>query len=90
MDKLNNPAKVTMSFSEENIAIGVTLPNNNNHLLIKPSGKKGIIYSSGIVSEITDRYGLNFNNRTSITFSEVNYIEVAGDIIAIINVKQAN
>lgn len=90
MDKLNNPTTVAMSFSEEKIAIGVTLPNNDNHLAIKPSGKKGSIYSSGIVLEITDRYRLNFNNRTSITFSEVNYIEVGGDIIAIINAKQVN
>lgn len=87
MEKLNNPTKVVMSFSEESIAIGVTLPNNNNQLTIKPSGKKGIIYSAGIVSEITDMYGLNFSNKTSITFSQADYFEANGNIIAIINVK---
>lgn len=87
MDKLNNPNKVTMSFSEESIAIGVTLPNNNNQLTIKLSGKKGVIYSSGIVSEITDKYGLDFSNRTSVTFSEVEYIENEGCTIAIINAR---
>lgn len=90
MDKLNNPTKVTMSFSEESIAIGITLPNNNNQLTIKPSGKKGVIYSAGIVSEIIDKYGLDFSNRTSITFSQVEYIEVDGATIAIINAKQIN
>lgn len=40
MDKLTNPTKVVMSFSEESIAVGVTLPNNNNQLTIKLSGKK--------------------------------------------------
>lgn len=87
MDKLNNPSKVAMSFSEESIAIGITLPNNNNQLTIKPSGKKGVIYSAGIVSEITEKYGLDFNKRTSITFSEVDYIEVNGSTIAVIIVK---
>lgn len=87
MDKLNNPNKVTMSFSQESIAIGVTLPNNNNQLTIKLSGKKGVIYSSGIVSEITDKYGLDFSNRTSVTFSEVEYIENEGCTIAIINAR---
>lgn len=90
MDKLNNPTKVAMSFSEESIAVGITLPNNNNQLTIKPSGKKGVIYSAGIVSEITTKYGLDFNNRTSINFSEVDYIEANGKTIAIINAKQVN
>ncbi|KEI82846.1 hypothetical protein EXM30_04875 [Clostridium botulinum] len=86
MDKLNNPTMVAMSFSEESIAIGKVLLNNNNQLAINKSGKKGAIYSAGIVSEITDKYRLNFNNRTSITFSEVEYIEADGCTIAIINI----
>jgi len=90
MDKLNNPTTVAISFSEECVAIGETLPNNNNQLIIKPRGKKGVIYSAGIVSEITDKYGLDFNNRTSITFSEVEFIEAYGSTIAIINAKQAS
>lgn len=90
MDKLNNPTTVAISFSEECIAIGTTLPNNNNQLIVKPSGKKGAIYSAGIVSEIADKYGLDFNNRTSITFSAVDYIEADVSTIAIINAKQIN
>ncbi|MBU3144611.1 hypothetical protein [Clostridium sp. CF012] len=88
MDKLNNPTKVAISFSDESIAIGVTLPNNNNQLDVKIMGKNGVIYSAGIVSEITDKYKLNFSNRTSITFSEVEYIKSDGCTIAIINAKQ--
>jgi hypothetical protein len=90
MDRLNNPSKISMSFSEEYIAVGATLPNNNNQLTIKLREKKGVIYSVGIVSEITDKYGLDFSNRTSITFSEVDYIEVDGSIIAIMKTKQVN
>ncbi|WP_238882323.1 hypothetical protein [Clostridium sp. YIM B02551] len=90
MDKLNNPTRVAISFSAESIAIGETLPNNNNHLAINPSGKKGAIYSAGIVSEITTKYGLDFSDRTSITFSEVDYIQADGSTIAIINVREVN
>lgn len=90
MERLNNPSKISMSFSEEYIAVGTILPNNNNQLTIKSSAKKSFIYSAGIVSEITDKYGLDFSNRTSITFSEVDYIEADGNTIAIIKAKLAN
>lgn len=87
MDKLNNPTKVSISFSDERIDIGEALPNNNNQLNIKTSGKKGVIYSAGIVNEITNLYGLDFTNRTSITFLEVEYIENEGCNVAIINAR---
>lgn len=90
MDELSNPSKVAISFSDEVIAIGEKLINNNNQLIIKVSGTKGIIYSAGIVSEITERYDLDFSNRTSITFSEVEYIEVDGNTVAMISVDKDN
>lgn len=87
MNKLNDPNKIVMAFSEESIAIGVSLPNNNNELNINKKNKKGVIYSSGIVSEITSKYALDFKNRTSITFSKVDYIEAYECTIAIIHIK---
>lgn len=90
MERLNNPSKIAMSFSEEYIAVGATLPNNNNQLNVKKEEKKCFIYSAGIVSEITNKYGLDFSNRTSITFSEVDYIEADENTIAIIKAKLAN
>lgn len=87
MNRINEPTKVSISFSNESIAVGENLPNNNNQLLLKSIGKKGVIYSAGIVSEITERYGLDFSDRTSITFSEVEYVKNDGYTIAIINIK---
>lgn len=84
MNKLNNPKKVSMSFSEYGIAIGEQLPNNDNLLSIKINKNKANIYSSELVSEITDMYELDFNSRTSITFSEAEYIKYDGFTIAII------
>ena len=87
MNELNNPESVSISFSDESLAVAERLPNNNNQLKVKNIGNKGVIYSAGLVSEITDKYGLDFSNRTSITFSEVNYIENNGCTVAIIKIK---
>lgn len=87
MAKLTNPIKVVMSFTEDKIAIGERLPNNDNYLSIIVRGAKGNIYSAGLVSEITKKYGLDFSNKTSITFSEVEYIQNDAYMIAIINIK---
>ncbi len=87
MNKLNNAEELSMSFSGNSIAVAERLPNNDNSLKVKRSGNKGVIYSAGLVSEITDKYGLDFRNRTSITFSEVNYVESDGYTVAIIKIR---
>lgn len=87
INELNNPESVSISFSDESLAVAERLPNNNNQLKIKSIGNKGVVYSAGLVSEITDKYGLDFSIRTSITFSEVNYIENNGCTVAIIKIK---
>lgn len=87
MDKLNNPSRIVISFSDERIAIGEYLPNNNNQLDLKMVGKKGIIYSASLVTEIAEKYKLDFSTRTSMTFTEVNYVESNGYTVAIIKIK---
>lgn len=85
--KLNNPNTISISFSDDSLAIAERLPNNDNLLKLRSSGKKGVIYSSGLVSEITEKYSLDFSNRVSITFSEVNYVKCNGYTVAIIKMK---
>lgn len=85
--KINNPNTISISFSDDSLAIAERLPNNDNLLKLKSSGKKGVIYSSRLVLEITDNYGLDFSNRVSITFSEVNYVKCNGYTVAIIKMK---
>lgn len=87
MNELNNLEMISISFSDESLAVAERLPNNDNQLKVKSSGNKGVIYSAGLVSEITDKYGLDFSNRTSITFTEVNYVESNGYTVAIIKIK---
>lgn len=87
MSELSNPEMISISFSDDSIAIAEKLPNNDNLLKVRKSGGKGVIYSAGLVSEITNKYMLDFSNRTSITFSDVEYIQLNGFTIAIIKVK---
>lgn len=87
MSELNNPKIISISFSNDMLAVAERLPNNDNLLKVKSCGNKGVIYSSGLVSEITDKYGLDFSNRVSITFSEVNFVKCNGYTVAIIKMK---
>lgn len=86
MEKLNNPESVVMSFAVNKIAIGEQLPNNDNYIKIKALKSKGVIYSAGIVKEITDIYELDFSNKTSITFLDVEYVKYEENVVAIITV----
>ncbi|NFG59316.1 hypothetical protein FC778_11520 [Clostridium botulinum] len=87
VSRMNNPKYISISLSRDSFAIGEELPNNNNLLNIKTDKTKAVIYSSELVSEITDKYALDFSNRTSITFSDVEYLQHNGFTIAIIKVK---
>ena len=87
MEKLNKPERIVMSFSEDKIAIGEQLPNNDNYINIKVLKSKAVIYSAGIVKEITDLYKLDFSNKTSITFLDVEYVKYEENVVAIITVE---
>lgn len=86
MDKLGNPPKILISCSDNAIAVGERLPDNQNFLSIKYSKTKGTIYSAGTVNELTEMYQLDFSNRTLITFSEVKYTTYENHKVAIITI----
>lgn len=87
MNRLNNTEMISISFSDDSLAIAERLPNNNNQLKVKCSGNKGVVYSAGLVSEITDKYELDFSDKVSTTFKEVNYVESNGYTVAIIKIR---
>jgi len=87
VNELNNTEELSMSFSDNSIAVAERLPNNDSSLKVKRSGNKGVIYSTGLVSEIADKYELDFSNRRSITFTEVKYVKSNGYTVAIIKIK---
>ena len=87
LDKLNNPQKIQISYTEDSVIIGEKLPNNNSSFNVKISGAKGIIYSTQLVKEIAELFGLDFSDRTSITFNEVEYVLNEESPVAIIKIK---
>lgn len=86
IEELGNPPKILISCSDNAIAVGERLPDNQNFLSIKYSKTKGNIYSAGTVNELTEMYQLDFSNRTSITFSEVKYTTYENHKVAIITI----
>ncbi|HAT4290000.1 TPA: hypothetical protein I9061_002535 [Clostridium perfringens] len=88
LEELRNPKEVVISYSNDKIVIGTTLPNNSNYFNVKYVRNKGMIYSSELVKEIEAIYGLDFSNRTSITFSEVEYAKYEVYKVAIITMKK--
>lgn len=85
--KLNNPKSIQIGFTEENIIIAEELPNNKSLFNIKISNGKGIIYSAQLVTEVTELFDLEFNNKTSITFADVEYALNDDYVVAIVKAK---
>lgn len=87
MDYLKIEDKIQFAFSDDEIAIGKELPNNKNYFNIKMSKGTGIVYCSELVFEITDLYDLDFSDRTSITFDNIQYQSIQGVNVVIVKVR---
>lgn len=70
MDYLKNPTKLEIGFTEDGIVIAEKLPENGVEFPIRKNGNRIVIYSSGLVEEITELFNLDFSDRVSITFTE--------------------
>ena len=82
MDKLGNPDKLQIVFWQKGIVVGVGLPKADQFFPVKKSGNKGIVYSGGLVQEITSQFNLDFSERVSITFPKVAYKDMDGHPLA--------
>ncbi|NMM65239.1 amidophosphoribosyltransferase [Clostridium sp. P21] len=87
LEELNNLEKVQVAFTEDSIIIGEKLPNNQSSFNIKRSGSKGIIYSTELVNEVSELFELDFSDKTSITFNEVEYLVNEECPVAVIKIK---
>lgn len=89
LEKLGNSTELQVSYDEEKrvIIVGEHLLDNDNIYPIRKSGKKGIIYSKPLVDEIVNALDIEFENKTSITFQEVEYLKGEQYSIAMIKVK---
>ena len=84
---IGNPPKVQFALSDNNLILGEKVLDNNNDFNVKEISGKAIIYSSALVKEITENFNLDFSNRTSLTFSDVQYSNADDVPIMIVKIK---
>lgn len=84
---IGNPSKVQFALNDNSLIVGEKVLENNNDFNVKESNGKAIIYSSALVKEITESFSLDFSNRTSLTFSDVEYSNANAVQIMIVKIK---
>ena len=75
------------AFSDTSIIIGANLPNNDNDFNVKDSNGKAIVYSTPLVTEIAKAFELDFSNRTSMTFGDIQYTNSEDSPVIIVKIK---
>lgn len=84
---LQNLNTLQFSYNEDSLIIGTKLPNNNNNFNVKAYKNKSIVYSVPLVREISEKFQLDFSDRTSMTFHEAEYTSYEGSPVLIIKIK---
>jgi hypothetical protein len=87
MQRLGHPESVQIGYLNGQIAVSSHLGDAFTSYPLRQSGTKRIIYRAELVKEITDRFQLDFHERTSITFREASYKKKGNSVIALIKVN---
>lgn len=74
--------------NDEGIAIGGELPDNDTYFTLRKIGRKGVVYSTELVDEITALFELDFSERSSISFYDVSYLSVEDTEVAFVPLKK--
>lgn len=86
-EHLGKPNTLQFAFSNTSVIIGANLPNNSNDFNVKDSNGKVIVYSTPLVTEISEAFELDFTNRTSMTFGDIQYTNSEGSPVIIVKIK---
>lgn len=84
---IGNLSTVQFALTDTSLIIGEKVLDNDNNFNVKESNGRGIIYSSALVKEITEHFNLDFSNKTSLTFSDVQYSNADDVQIMIVKIK---
>ncbi|MFF2017798.1 hypothetical protein [Paenibacillus sp. NPDC058177] len=84
IEDIGTPGSVQVALNDEGIAIGEGFTDEYNYFPLMKAANKAIIYSSPLVNEITKSFNLDFSNVSSISFHNVEYLEVGSDTVAFI------
>jgi hypothetical protein len=87
MQRLGHPKSVQIGYLDGQIAISSHLGDAFTSYPLCQSSTKGIIYRGELVKEMTDRFQLDFRERTSITFTDASYKKKGNSVIALIKVN---
>lgn len=92
LTELNHPKAIQVSLAKDRIALAEKLSDDHHSFTIKKdgkNGKRGIVYASGLVEEITKQYNLDFSSRVSVTFGDVQYLKKDGYPVAVVTMKNS-
>jgi hypothetical protein len=87
LEGIGSPDAVQIMLGEEGIAIGSKLIEGGEEYKLRKAGKKGVVYSAGLVEEITEYLGLDFSARSSISFRDLFFLKDGDRQVAFVPVS---
>ncbi|WP_342476492.1 hypothetical protein NYE24_19710 [Paenibacillus sp. FSL H7-0350] len=88
IEKTGSSTAIQIAVNDEGIAIGGELPDNDTYFTLRKIGRKGVVYSTELVDEITALFELDFSERSSISFYDVSYLSVEDTEVAFVPLKK--
>jgi len=82
--KIGSPEHIQIALNHAGIAIGVGFTGDDNYFQLRKAANKAVIYSSQLVAELTEAFGLDFTNVTSVSFQDVTYLKVGSRDVAFV------
>jgi len=86
-EHLGKPSTMQFASNDTSLIIGEKLPNNENDFNVRDSNGKAIVYSTPLVTEVAEAFELNFDNRTSMTFGDIQYTNNEDSPVIIVKIK---
>lgn len=90
MSGIGNPPTLQFVLNDEGIIFGKSLPGENTNLPVKVGDSKFVVYSSGLIDLVTQQFNLNFEGKTSVSFSDFELLEFEGQIVAFVDLRNPN
>ncbi|MFD1031859.1 hypothetical protein [Metaplanococcus flavidus] len=84
MNALSQPGSIQISYAGHVLALANFIGETNTDYKLKKSGKTGVLYNTQLIHEIVERYELDYENRTSLTFPVIGTEERDGEVIVFI------